>query len=124
MSAIHLLGGSEDGIRRPYQTRPGERVTLEIRPLEQAGWFHITARSTLGATGAGNGRLVLYQGADGLTGRRCEGGALNSYSKLANGRIERYESLWVDPATGDMLMAYRADLDRGKISYRYKRIAD
>jgi hypothetical protein len=124
MSAIHLLGGIENGIRRPYQARSGERFTLEIRPLTQPGWFRISVRSSQGGMAAGDGHFVLSRSADGHSGRRCEDGALNSYAELANGKIERYESLWVDPATGDVLMAYRADLDRGKISYRYKRIAD
>jgi hypothetical protein len=124
MSALHLLGGVENGIRRPYQTRSGERITLEIRPLTTPGWFRISVRSSLGGQATGDGRFVLSRSADGLSGRRCEDGALNSYARLASGKVERYESLWVDPATGDVLMAYRADLDRGKATYRYRRLAD
>lgn len=115
-SAINLLGGMEAGIRKHFTPSPNERFTIELRPIDLKD-FHIVVRSNLGRSAEGKGTIRMGRTADGSSGERCENGALRSYSPAG-----LYQAWWVDEATGDVVMAYRADLDRGTVTYRYKRI--
>lgn len=115
-SAINLLGGMENGIRKHFTPSPPERFTIELRPIDMKH-FRIVIRSSLGKTAEGKGYIRMGRSADGLSGDRCENGALRSYAPSG-----LYQAWWVDPTTGDVVMAYRADLDRGAVTYRYKRI--
>jgi len=118
-TAIHLLGGIENGIRRQYKESRGEQYTIEIRPLSRPSWFHLVVRSSLGRTGEGEGRLDLSRNVDNSTGNGCQDGALRGiYSKTGKVNV----AWWVEPSTGDIVGAYQTALERGEISFRYKRV--
>lgn len=116
-TAIRLLDSLENGVRQPYEVDRGERLTIEIRPLEKPMWVRLVVRSSLGRTGEGVGQLDLSRSVD--TGNRCKDGVLRGiYGK--SGKVDL--AWWVDADTGDIVGAYESALKRGEISFRYKRV--
>jgi len=118
-TALHLLGGSDEQGRHHYVPIPGENFTLEIRPMVQPSWFHLTVRSSLGRLGEGEARLDLSRSADGTTGNYCQDGKIRG----VYGSAERATlTWWVEAATGDIVGSYPLNKGPGEITFRYKRI--
>jgi len=117
-SPIEILGGKKGGIWQGYNKRsPQERFTLELHPLGQ-GRFRIGVKSSLGLSGEAEGYLSLSG-----ERKRCEGGVLKAFWRDHDKIIPGWE-LYVEEATGDIIMAYSTAIERGEVSYRFKRIGN
>ena len=117
-SPIEILGGKIDGVWLGYNKRtPQERFTLELRPLEK-GRFRIGVKSSLGPSGEADGYFNLSG-----ERKRCENGVLKAFWRNYDKIVPGWE-LYVEPATGDIVMVYNTAKERGEISYRFKRIGN
>ncbi|MBK9445202.1 MAG: hypothetical protein IPO00_03385 [Betaproteobacteria bacterium] len=100
-----------------YHPHPSERFTLELRPLEK-GRFRIGVKSSLGPSGEADGYFNLSG-----ERKRCENGVLKAFWRNYDKIVPGWE-LYVEPATGDIVMVYNTAKERGEISYRFKRIGN
>lgn len=116
-SPIDILGGLKNGVRQDYKRDPKERFSLELRPLE-GNKFRIGVKGGSGASGEAEGYLSLSG-----ERKRCENGVLKAFWKN-NDRVVPSWELYVEAATGDIIMAYNAPIQGRQISYRYKRIGN
>ena len=120
-SVLDLLIEDDRRGQSYYTQSKGERLTLELRPLTTPARFKVVVRSSLGRTGEGEASLDLSRSADNSTGNRCQGGTVRGiYSKTGKVNV----AWWVDRDTGDIVGAYQSALERGELSFRYKKIGD
>lgn len=116
-SPIDILGRAPNEFwEKGYQPLPSERFTLELRPLTH-GRFRIVVHSSKGVSGEAEGYLNLSG-----EGNRCENGVLKVFWRKYDKTVPGWE-LYVESATGDVVMAYNTAKERGEISYRFKRIS-
>jgi hypothetical protein len=116
-SPVDILGGLNNSVRQGYKRVSGERFTLELRPRE-GNKFLIGVKSTLGLSGEAEGYLSLFG-----ERKRCEGGVLKAFWRNYDKIVPGWE-LYVETATGDIIMVYESAKERGEISYRFKRIGN
>jgi predicted outer membrane repeat protein len=115
-SPIDILGGIKNGVRQDYHRDPLEKFALELRPIE-GNRFRIGVKSSTGLSGEAEGYLKLSG-----ERQRCENGVLKAFWRNYDKIVPGWE-LYVEATTGDIIMAYNTAIERGEISYRFKRIA-